>query len=124
MVPLDIDTSKYPALDNLVVTSEMGLWYQYTEVQTGSGRKLNSITQVPPLVYCTELPVSDNTLQSSANRSAFMYGKIATVTLIARQTETPCGAKRSFTSKNEATQTTEPAIQEQLCYMKLFVFLS
>ena len=120
MVPIDIDTSKYPALDNLVGTSEMGLWYQYTEVQTGSGRKMNSITQVPPLVYCTELPVSDNKLQSSANPSASMYGKIAT--LIARQTETPCGAKRSFTSKNEATQTTEPAIQEQLCYMKLFVF--
>jgi hypothetical protein len=117
--PILIDTSSYPDIDSWIGSSEMGLWNTYTELVTRNGKRLNTITQVPPLVYCTELPVSDSKTSNAANPTSSMYGKIAT--LIARQTETCSGAKRSYTTKNEQTQNMESAVQIQKYYMKLLL---
>lgn len=117
-VPAEVEISRYPTIDSLIGTTPLGFWYTYSEIiVTSSLKKLNSITSVPPLVYCTELPVSNKACTDS-NES--MYPKIAP--LMARQTETESGAKRSFTTKNEITQTSEPATQEQICYIKILMF--
>ena len=65
--PLSVDISSFPDIDSWIGSSEQGLWNTYTELVTRNGKRLNTITQVPPLVYCTELPVSDN-------RGIFCFG--------------------------------------------------
>jgi len=84
--------------DDFRKTTEAGTWYLLTQTYDQSGKPIPKQAELPPTMYCNEMPVTDS---RSGGNVVNMHAKLCSI--IPRNTEVVQAGKRTLTHKNEKT---------------------
>ena len=88
--------------------------YLFTQTYDQSGKAISKPTELPPPMYCHEMPTQD---KSSAGSSVNIPGRLCS--LLPRNTEVDQAGKRTLTLKNEKTGNHECAEQRIVYFFPL-----
>jgi len=114
--PSTIPHSNCGKPDDFRKTTEAGTWYLLTQTYDQSGKPLPKQAELPPTMYCNEMPVTDS---RSGGNVVNMHAKLCSI--IPRNTEVAQAGKRTLTHKNEKTGNHEGV--EQFLVWFLYIIL-
>jgi len=115
--PSSIPHSNCGKPDDFRKTTEAGTWYLLTQTYDQNGKPVPKQAEMPPPMYCNEMPVSDS--RSGGNSAVNMAGKLCSI--LPRNTEVDQAGKRTLTVKNEKTGNHEAAEQRIVWFMGLLL---